>query len=162
MKNLILALSLMSCSGSREICKTKCGVSFYGQIKTQDTIGDNTCAELQRIEDLTMSVYSDIVTDPRFNVKNMCQSLNGYSLWTNPESHWIDGWNRDIAGMTECDTKIIEINNSPFNLSSIHHEFAHVIQNCEAVLPITDGEDIDHADWTRDFINKGIDQLYGE
>jgi hypothetical protein len=162
--SLVLLISAANCSSCGEpnqkiLCTSRCGGNYMGQTGTGLQPEGWGCEDFQNAEDIALKKFSEIVTDARFEMNNMCRSINGYQFLTNPEFHWVDRWGRDIAGSTSCMYMTVEANNSPIWLGSYYHELAHVIQGCYAPSPNDKGEDSDHSNWVRDHIYRAIDNM---
>jgi hypothetical protein len=142
-------LSMAGCSTSpgRSLFVTKCGVTLMGDVWPDEW----TPEELQANEDRLIERFATHVTDKRF--KTACERLEATTLWVRPDPHWIDELGRDVWGLTSCAARRIQVGRSLVPvLSTMGHEYAHIIQNCEAYPPVDKKEDPAHANWVRDRI----------
>jgi hypothetical protein len=99
-----------------------------------------------------MARFAAHVTDKRF--KDACDRMPGTSLFIRPEVHWIDELGRDVWGLTSCTIRRIQVGRALVPpLSTMGHEYAHIIQNCEAYPPMDKKQDPAHANWVRDRIH---------
>lgn len=166
----IIGIGVTSCAPTETLtCVTRCGVILRDPVPPVDqryylNPPQWTCAELQRVEDLSMAAYARHVTDPRFEGGKACAAVRGYGLKINPQTSW-DFLGIEVSGLTYCGLRSIEVGGTPPIRSSLTHELAHVVQDCAALGPIPANETtsgLQHENWTRDGITAAIDEVQAE
>lgn len=149
MRLLLIAILAAGCSKSdpgRSLFVTKCGVTLKGDVWPDGWNAD----EFQANEDRLVERFAS-VKDYRF--KTACERMDSTTLWVQPEYWWVDEVGRKVTGLTSCTRRQIQVGwMYDVRLTSMGHEYAHVVQNCEPPAPIDRGEDASHANWRRDGI----------
>jgi hypothetical protein len=169
---ILVSVCALQCCSQPFIGVTKCGVALVGWISTpsqmpeplrpgykQDGFKEFQQAETDAIELLSHS------SDPR--MQNACQKLQGTLVYINAKDTWYTHDGRHVSGLTNCGAweygvpSVVEVGNVRFTQSSLAHEFAHVLQKCQAIPPVDSelGEDDDHAGWHRTGIYAAIDKF---
>lgn len=137
MKTLIPLLSAALTACSPVLCETPCGVLITGE-RLAHSCEDYRAVEwalLQRIE----GVFPDA-----------CRSWNGVEAVTYPGEYTLVDGDKQMGGWTTCDGRIHFHRDHPRAWDTgFGHELIHVAQRCNASLPVDEGRDVDHADWTR-------------
>lgn len=143
---LATALTLSACGQVETFsCTSDRGVIFVGFEFPAKMSLNLSCDRFKRQEDAIVSMMGTL-GNPYL--------LAGYKIWVRPEYSWIDDFGRGVGGYTLCPIKEIHIG---LENQVFAHEIAHALQNCNPPLPIDEGLDRDHADWTRDRIFQMID-----
>lgn len=166
MKRAVLFLLTASCAlvpSPPKVCVSPCGMRLY---RSDD------CAGFKHAEATALRVFTP-------SVPNACKQLNNWSLTVYPgdtEGGFIDGWGRDVAGLTGCERLYVTIASTleskctprdggmdctvwrslDWSKSAYAHELMHVFQ-CEHP-PGPDG----HEDWTARGIWPLIDEANRE
>lgn len=153
----LLALSITGCQPKPVpiACRTTCGLELVGEVPPLTDLYPGargwSCDEFQLAEDVTISAFERMVdtnADPRF--LNSCGALSGVEVQVRPMNTWVDPANpdagADVAGWDFCDQGFIQVNDAPPMESSLPHELAHAIQNCNATAPVRKS-DPDHSNW---------------
>jgi hypothetical protein len=108
-------------------CFTRCGTYSCS----------DRCTELQEAEDRAVAVYEDAGY-------RTCAALGGFDIEVQrtpdggPAVHWIDEYQRDIAGDTSCGLGRIRLGTDSWRLSAYSHEVMHVSDGCATP---------DHENW---------------
>lgn len=154
MRTLVAAMSCLltvaGCAASSN-CKTKCGLSAATLPSSWD------CEALQGQENAALWAYKQTSKDPRLKV---CGNLQGFHIEARNEHSWPQGYKPDggvqkVNGLTYCNSGTVIIGNDKPIDSSLVHELAHVMQNCNPRPPF-DESDYYHSNWDEDGIWDGI------
>lgn len=152
-------LLLSSCAGVLPNSNT-CGLRLGGDYDNRFGKSTLTLEQLQRDVDKALDATTFTTDFGLLSQTDNCAAMSGYVVYTKPEPSFVS-WGRNVAGTTDCFTKIIVIATPEFGVwrrSALVHELFHVMQHCEARKPIDDGADADHANWLRDNIYHVIDE----
>lgn len=143
---------------------TTCGVDFRGYPDGSSNEAW-TQESLSAFEERMINEFSFRVLDPRFrDRKKVCESMKLWKVWLHPDGCWIDRWGRNVCGITDCTLGVVQVGalrdatETP-GTTAYAHEMAHVIQRCNATQPPDQGQNADHANWTRDHIYDVVDTL---
>jgi hypothetical protein len=135
---LTALVALCACEPAR--CVTACGVTIVGE--------DVACAEYQRLENALVS---------RLPIADTCARLRGYSAVALPgRTSTHEG--RSVEGWSDCAWRAIYFHADwwkPWRTAFVH-ELAHAAQDCRTPMPVDEGRDVDHSDWTRSGIGKAV------
>lgn len=98
----------------------------------------------------------NVIHDKMVEVMEQRERTSMYSIELVPHSSFVDKYKRTVGGYTDCWSKTVVVGNAPV---AFPHELAHVLQNCNARQPSEDGNDYDHANWTKDGIFALIEEV---
>lgn len=137
---------------------------FYrGLIGTHEPAFRWTGPIIQDLEDRAVKAFASDANGAKMNQHDICESLDGYSLFIHPEEKWDCDKNGEcVAGRSFCVERRVEVATPieaySLRYSSLIHEIAHLVQDCKAPMPIDPGQDEAHADWNRDGIYDAIEK----
>lgn len=160
MKVLLLPVAVLAACGPPPIYVTRCGLEYHGQWPNGEALPGWEQPKMQHFEDLFLAGQSMFSLDERTsNPVEACRSLKSYKIWNHetPETCWATPWHATLScGLTFCPSGAVELPQTPIENTAFAHELVHVAQNCRAIQPPSDGRDDQHADWTRNGQQKGI------
>lgn len=159
MRVTLLSLVLLSCATTKpdDICVTTCGVQFVGSLISKEVPPGWTCDAVKLAEAKAIILYEKYnVSEKDSRFMNSCQKVKGYVLYVQENTHWIDGWGRDIMGATVCQSQAMQVGADPPDKGALMHEYAHAIQRCETPPPTDIGHDADHSNWSRTGIDDAL------
>lgn len=133
MKYLLVLVLLAGCNVQVPVCTTDHGVDIMGFWDEEPGL----TFDCQRYNDVEsrLSEYMDI------------SELRGYKVWLKASPSFTDYWGRSVGGYTQCETRDIVVGSGG---TTYGHELIHAVTKCKAVMPIDEGQDRDHANWSRD------------
>jgi hypothetical protein len=123
-----LALLALLFAGCATYCKSRCGMALTRP---------GECAPFQAQEQAALAIY-----DQRkiFPYRTACAALDGYKveIRTDVEDAGVneptfdDEMDRDVAGVTSCWAKRIQVTPTPWHSqrNALSHEMVHAIQGC--------------------------------
>jgi hypothetical protein len=89
-----------------------------------------------------------------------CEQMPGLRVYTKAAPCWRDSFGRDVCGLALCGPRFVLVGTPPHDAgwrrSTLAHELAHVVQGCEATMPVDPGMDAMHADWARHGLNAAL------
>jgi hypothetical protein len=138
---LSASIVIVGCAPVQPICATDNGTWIMGYLDR--TPLEVPCGRFNAIE-RKLSAYMKI------------SNLAGYQVWLRSTESFIDPWNRDVGGYTQCPLREIVIGTGK---TVYAHEAIHAITNCVAEPPVDMGADADHADWFRSGYFEIIDRV---
>lgn len=162
----LLALLAVGCAPPPPpgtIYTTRCGMNYRGLIGTHEPAPRWSETIIQDLEDRAVETFASDANGAKMNQHEICESLEGYSLFIHAEPKWDCGPKGEcVAGRSFCLERRVEVATPieaySLRYSSLIHEIAHLVQDCKAPLPIDPGLDEAHADWDRDGIYDAIDK----
>lgn len=149
-------LVLMSCGAAKK-CVTPCGMTIISEtgnlVYTCEEYAVAEAAAANRLSPLPVCKYNSGST-----AREMAGdytyipgvSASGAPIKDKiPASGWTECWMLRISFHTRDGAYLLEE-------SAFIHELAHLAQDCNAPLPIDEGQDFHHANWERDWIYRNI------
>lgn len=140
MRALLAALLFAGCGpGLPAIYTTACGMVFNGMTDGSPVPLYWSALAIQGIEDATVKEFQEVTGDARFQYT--CQRLNGVHLFVYPQASYQSG-GISVDGTTHCEfsgANIIIGNNGYPRKSSLPHEIAHAVQDCDLGRPWHEG-----------------------
>lgn len=162
---VVLLLALVGCApppppGTLSV--TRCGIAYRGLVGTHQPAPRWSETIIQDLEDRAIEAYAAEALGPKMNQHDICNTLEGYSLFIRPESKWDCTPKGCVAGRSFCFERKFEVATPESDLSlrysAFAHEIGHLIQDCMAPAPIDPGQDEGHADWVRNRIYIAIEK----
>lgn len=143
-----LALALCACGPSVSVyspptsdvaCETDNGILVL------DPVPPGWCDEVQGVEDRIFEAFRSVVPfDERFG-SSMARTRGWRVVVVDALS-----WGDNIMGQTDCDNRVVYVNNNRPATSSLGHELAHAVQLCTPTQPwVLNGsvQDYYHSNW---------------
>jgi hypothetical protein len=94
--------------------------------------------------------------DDRLKAGIKAGSLAGYRVYVHKEQSWVDQWNREVSGLTDCTTGNIDVGGVLLpSRGALAHEMVHALQRCDG-RPLPGSQDPSHDNWDRDGINPAL------
>lgn len=157
---VVAAVIMSGCTNTqtRQGCITRCGM----HLNKENYAG--TCSTVSDSESVILDAFDSLKDkDPRFAKDVACKALEGLELYGRKEYVWsIPPSGPLVLGVTYCESKVTEFGENPRGIlhTSLAHELAHVIQNCDSRLPAGRGDTDDgHGGWTAIGLNKILDSF---
>ncbi len=133
-------IALTACEPARDVpsCQSVCGLRFDG----------DDCSGFGRAAQRALEVFSTQVPDA-------CARLQAWVVYRvdTDDGSWTDFWGRQVAGVTWCGTRSIEIGSERWTENAFAHEVMHALECPE--------QNLDHtrwADWQWETIEKAQEE----
>lgn len=139
---------LCACEAQETHCITNLGVNIISMsdgAKITD-IG-YSCEDFNVVE---REILSLLPNNKETNIN--WNRVRGYNVWLHVGGKFSMWWGQKVAGYTFCPTTEIQIGIFAPHVarSNYGHEIIHAAQGCLSVQPISNSDDYDHSNWTRD------------
>lgn len=114
-----------------------------------DPVPPGYCDEIQGVEDRVFEAFRSVVPyDARFGSSKA--RVKGWAVVVVDALVWSNAGGGNVLGQTDCDNRVIYVNNNRPATSPFGHELAHAIQNCQPTEPwVLNGnaQDYYHSNW---------------
>jgi hypothetical protein len=158
---LLIPLLAVTCGAEdKYACKTACGLLVRNPVPA-----NWTCPRIQETEDLARRMFKYYAKDQR--LVGSCESLARYELQVVNEDWWTEPDGAQVSGRTFCFSGQVKVNKRNPNQSSLSHEMAHILQDCDPTSPWRPCTEQDphaceyHSNWDNLGIYEAINNVKG-
>lgn len=145
MKMLVLLL-LCSCAGPMPATPGLSAACVTdNMLVVLDPAPAGWCDEVQEVEDRIFDAFREVAPyDARFGSSKA--RVRGWAIVVVPELSWSNTGGTNVIGQTDCDNRVVYVNNNRPAAGPLGHELAHAVENCKPLEP-WDLHDYYHSNW---------------